>query len=51
MEKKFELKKISKKDIYIGDIMIIERTFKNLIGEVKKLNPECEKLFYCEISS
>ena len=41
---KFNLKNINEEDIFIGDIYIIERTFKKLIAAVKEANPECEYL-------
>lgn len=42
--KKFDLKNIKEEDIFIGDIFIIERTFKRLIEQVKTANPDCKDL-------
>lgn len=42
--KKFELKNISEQNLFIGDIFMIEKTFRKLIDAVREANPECEDL-------
>lgn len=42
--KKFELKNISEQNLFIGDIFMIEKTFRKLIDAVMEANPECEDL-------